>query len=149
MEKKFTKFTKYVLDLMFYGGFVVLITLPFSLKFIGKHYSYNMIEHYFLMLIIFGSAGVFGIMIIRQLRKMMATVLEESCFVYENVKSLHMMAVLSLCISGLFILKMFLLATPATAVIILVFFIAALFSEVLAHVFAQAVQYKEENDFTI
>ena len=79
----------------------------------------------------------------------MHTVLHESCFVYENVKSLNHMSITSLCIIVMFILKLIFNPTPATAVIILTFFIAALFSRVLAHVFAQAISYKEENDLTI
>ena len=39
--------------------------------------------------------------------------------------------------------------TVAMGVVILVFVIAGLFSKVLACVFEQAVQYKEENDLTI
>ncbi len=39
--------------------------------------------------------------------------------------------------------------TPATAVIIIVFAIAGLFSIVLCQVFEKAVQYKLENDLTI
>ena len=81
--------------------------------------------------------------------QMMKTVLEESCFVYENVRCLNRMAVLSLCISILFIIELCLIPAPAAGIIILVFFIAALFSKVLSYVFAQAVSYKEENDFTI
>lgn len=149
MNKRLIKFTKYVLDFMFFSGIIVFITLPLSLKFLGKYYSNAINEHFFFMLLIFGASGIFGIMIIVQLRRMMKTVIQESCFVYDNVKSLNAMAVLSLCIVIMFIIKLFILPTPATAVIILVFFIAALFSEVLAHVFAQAVKYKEENDLTI
>ncbi|MEY8285033.1 DUF2975 domain-containing protein [Lachnospiraceae bacterium 50-23] len=149
MNVKLTKFTKYVLDIMFFGGILVLITLPVILKLLGKYYSEAIDENFFLMLAIMGVAGVLGILIIWQLRKMMKTVLEESCFVYENVQSLNRMAVLSLVISVLFIMKLCLLPTPATGIIVLVFFIAALFSEVLSRVFAQAVSYKEENDFTI
>ena len=49
----------------------------------------------------------------------------------------------------MFIFKLFFVPTPATGIIILVFFIAALFSQVLADVFEKAVNYKEENDLTI
>lgn len=149
MDSRFVKFTKYVLDIMFYGGILVFISLPLTLKFLGKYYSVIINEYYLFMLFIFGVAGVFGIIIISQLRRMIKTVMEESCFVYGNVKSLNIMAVSSVCISVLFLIKIIVLPTPATGVIVLVFFIAALFSEVLAHVFAQAVQYKEENDLTI
>jgi hypothetical protein len=39
--------------------------------------------------------------------------------------------------------------TVAMGVVILVFTIAGLFSKVLAFVFEQAVEYKEENDLTV
>ena len=149
MNVRFIRFTKLILDFMFYGGILVFITLPYTLKLFGKYYSTLINKYFLLMLIIFGVAGIFGILIISQLRKMMKTVLAESCFVYENVKSLNRMAIFSLCIVILFILKLCFIPTPATGVIILVFFIAMLFCEVLAHVFAQAVKYKEENDLTI
>ena len=148
-DRRLIRFTKLVLDVMFYTGFVIILTLPVSLKFLGKHYSCIINDYFLFMLAIFGASGVFGILIIRQLRRMMTTVIQESCFVYENVKSLNTMAVLSTCIVVMFTIKICILPTPATLVIILVFFIAALFCQVLAHVFAEAVNYKEENDLTI
>ena len=150
MDKlKTIKVTKVILDIMFYGGILVFITLPLTLKLAGKYYSPAIQEHFLMMLLVFGASGGFGIMIISQLRRMMKTVSQENCFVYDNVKSLSIMSALSLCIAVMFILKLFFLPTPATGVIILVFFVAALFSEVLSHVFAEAVRYKEENDLTI
>lgn len=149
MNERLIRFTKFVLDFMFYSGWIVFFTLPLSLKFLGKYYSGIINEYFLFMLAIFGASGIFGILIIRQLRRMMKTVIQESCFVYENVKSLNTMAVLSFCIVVMFFIKICVLPTPATGVIVLVFFIAALFCEVLAHVFAKAVNYKEENDLTI
>ena len=149
MNKKLIRFTKIVLDIMFFGGIIVFITLPLTLKFLGKYYSDSINEHFLLMLIVFGISGILGIIIISQLRRMMKTVIEESCFVYENVKSLNVMAISSLCISIVFLIKVLIFPTPATGIIVLVFFIASLFSEVLANVFAQAIKYKEENDLTI
>ena len=112
---------------MFYTGFVIILTLPVSLKFLGKYYSVVISEYFMFMFAVFAASGIFGILIIRQLRRMMRTVIEESCFVYENVKSLNNMAVLSLCIVVMFVIKICILPTPATGVIILVFFIASLF----------------------
>ena len=106
MDTGFIKFTKYLLDIMYFGGFVVLITLPATIKFLGKYYSSVITKNFALMLF------VFGIVI-------------------------------------MFIFKLFFVPTPATGIIILVFFIAALFSQVLADVFEKAVNYKEENDLTI
>ena len=148
-DRRLIRFTKLVLDVMFYTGFVIILTLPVSLKFLGKYYSVVISKYFMFMFAVFAASGIFGILIIRQLRRMMRTVIEESCFVYENVKSLNNMAVLSLCIVVMFVIKICILPTPATGVIILVFFIASLFCEVLAYVFAEAVNYKEENDLTI
>ena len=149
MNERLIRFTKHMLDFMFYSGWIVFFTLPLSLKFLGKYYSGIINEYFLFMLAIFGASGIFGILIIRQLRRMMKTVIQESCFVYDNVRSLSTMAVLSLCIVVMFIIKICILPTPATGVIVLVFFIASLFCEVLAHVFEKAVNYKEENDLTI
>ena len=79
----------------------------------------------------------------------MKTVVEEKCFVWENVKSLELMAIFSISISVFFTGKMFFVSSPATLVIIVVFFVAALFSQVLSFVFRDAIIYKEENDLTI
>ncbi len=97
-DRRLIRFTKLVLDVMFYTGFVIILTLPVSLKFLGKYYSVVISEYFMFMFAVFAASGIFGILIIRQLRRMMRTVIEESCFVYENVKSLNNMAVLSLCI---------------------------------------------------
>ena len=149
MDTRFIKITKYVLDIMYFGGFVVLITLPATIKFLGKYYSSVITKNFTLMLFVFGISGILGILIIGQLRRIMRTVIEDSCFVYGNVESLHKMAMMSIGIVIMFIFKLFFVPTPATGIIILVFFIAALFSQVLADVFEKAVNYKEENDLTI
>ena len=149
MDTRFIKITKYVLDIMYFGGFVVLITLPATIKFLGKYYSSVITKNFTLMLFVFGISGILGLLIIGQLRRMMRTVIEDSCFVYGNVESLHKMAMMSIGIVIMFIFKLFFVPTPATGIIILVFFIAALFSQVLADVFEKAVNYKEENDLTI
>ena len=149
MDTRFIKITKYVLDIMYFGGFVVLITLPATIKFLGKYYSSVITKNFTLMLFVFGISGILGILIIGQLRRMMRTVIEDSCFVYGNVESLHKMAMMSIGIVIMFIFKLFFVPTPTTGIIILVFFIAALFSQVLADVFEKAVNYKEENDLTI
>ena len=120
-EEKIIKFTKIILDIMYF----------------------------YKMLVVFAASSIFGIFILGQLRKMMKTVICDDCFVWQNVKSLEIMSVCSFSISILFILKVFFVPTPATLIIILVFFIAALFCIVLSCVFRQAINYKEENDLTI
>ena len=147
--ERIKKLTKLILDIMFFKGIIVLLTLPIWLRFAGTHYSKDIEIHYLAMLIVFAVSGLNGILIVNELRKMMKTVLEANCFVEDNVKSLRRMARYSLVISIFFFIKVLLVPTPATLIIILVFFIAALFSVVLSCVFQEAVNYKDENDLTI
>ena len=149
MEKmSVTKFTKWILDFMFYAGIVVWLTLPVSVKFIGTYFPHYEI-YYVPMVILFFISGIFAILIILELRRMFRTVLKEDCFVTENVRSLKRMGLYSFCIAAASVARLTLIVTPATLVIILVFVIAGLFSLVLGRVFEQAVSYKLENDFTI
>lgn len=143
-----TKITKEILDFMFYAGILVCLTLPFSLKFIGKYFPHYKI-FYLQMLILFFISGIFAILIIRELRFMFWTVLKEDCFVKENVLSLKRMGNYSFCIAAISVIRLLIVITPATLVIILVFVIAGLFSKILSKVFDQAVTYKLENDLTI
>ena len=100
-------------------------------------------------MLLFAVSGVFAVLVIYELRKMMRTVIADDCFQKENVKSLFRMGNYSFCIVVLAVLRLFLYLTSAMLVIILVFIIAGLFSKVLAQVFDKAVNYKLENDLTI
>ncbi len=148
-QKRIIIFTKYLLNFMFYSGILVTVSLPCTLKLAGRYYSSDFVDHYVSMLIIFFLSGACGLTIVWQLRKMIATVLDRNCFVDINTKSLKLMGKAAFVIAVLFLIKVFILPTPATFIIILTFFIAGIFSHVLSLVFSEAVRYKEENDLTI
>ncbi|MFR2604034.1 MAG: DUF2975 domain-containing protein [Waltera sp.] len=101
-EKKLSlaKGTKYLLDFMFYAGILVTISLPLSLKYIGK-YLEAVEENYLPAVIIFAILGVLALLLINELRKMFGTVLAENCFVPENVASLRRMGDLSFFIAAM------------------------------------------------
>ena len=143
-----TKITKGILDFMFYAGIVACITLPFTVRFIGKYFPHYEI-YYLPMLVLFFFSGIFAILIILELRYIFRTVIDGDCFIKENVRSLKRMGNYSFCIAIISGLRLILVITPATLVIILVFVIAGLFSQVLSSVFDQAITYKLENDLTI
>ena len=84
------KLTKYCLDIMFYLGIVVTLTLPWSLKWIGTYLA-RVAENYQEIVIIYFVLGVAALAIIRELRKMFKTVLNKDCFVRDNVISLNKM----------------------------------------------------------
>ena len=148
MKDKLTVFTKFLLDVMFYSGIIVTVTLPASIRIYGKYNSYFHDNYYSLCVILFLS-GIFAILIIRELRRMFATVIAGDCFLRENVTSLERMSIYSFFIAAITACRLFIYLTPSVLIIILVFVIAGLFSKVLAGVFDKAVVYKQENDLTI
>ena len=97
----------------------------------------------------FAVSGLLAVLIIRELRKIFASVLADDCFVRENVESLNRMGTYSFLIVLVSVGRACLYLTPAVLVIVLVFIVAGLFSKVLAQVFDRAVNYKLENDLTI
>jgi hypothetical protein len=142
------RFTKILLDFMFFTGILVCVTVPFSFQFIGRYY--NVFEDYYLpFCIIFMIAGVFALVILWELRQMFRTVILEDPFVKGNVISLKRMGICAFIISASMAARLFFVITPAAMVLVAVFLIAGLFSLVLSYVFDQAVTYKQENDLTI
>ena len=148
-QSRFILFTKYFLDFMFFSGILVEISLPFTLKLLGKYYSPELEAQYWPMLAIFGLSGICGLVIVFQLRKMMKTVVKRECFVDNNTRSLGVMGKVSFVIAALFSVKCVMLPTPASFIIVLTFFTAGMFSHVLSLVFEEAVRFKKENDLTI
>lgn len=142
-------FTKYLLNFMFFTGILVTASLPLTLKVAGEYYSEDLESHYISMLIIFLVSAVCGLVIVYQLRKMIGTIIRKNCFSDVNTKSLRIMETAAFVIAVLFFVKLFVIPTPATFIIVLTFFIAGLFSHVLSLVFSEAIRYKEENDLTI
>ena len=151
-SKRLAVGTSYLLNVMFYGGIAVTVTLPVSLRLLEKYvplFQQAIREHYIELLVIYAILGVAALFLIAQLRHIFRTVLQENCFVMENVKSLRKMGNISFFIAGMSLVQIVLYPTITMAVVVLVFLIAGLFSKVLALVFEEAVRYKEENDLTI
>lgn len=148
MKDKLTLFTKYLLDFMNYSGILVIVTLPLSIKLYGKFNTY-FANNYYSLLVVFFLAGIFALLIVRELRNMFKSVINDDCFIRENVRSLEKMSIYSFFIAVIMACRLFIYITPSVLILILVFVIAGLFSKVLAQVFDKAVTYKLENDLTI
>lgn len=148
MKDKFFLVTKCLLNVMFFLGIPTTITVPLTLKWYSKINSYYDVYYWF-MVPFFIISGIFACLIIYELRKMIKSVEQENCFIYENVISLKRMGNYSFIIAVVSFGRLFLYSTPGVLVVILVFVIAGLFSKVLSNVFETAVQYKEDNDLTI
>lgn len=139
-----------MLDFMFFAGMLVTVSLPWSVRWIGETFDYNIfVEQYREVVVIYFILGILAILIIGELRKIFRTVLAEDCFVKDNVVSLQRMGTYSFIIAAICFIRTVLYLTVAMLTLILVFIVAGLFSKVLAFVFDKAVEYKMENDFTI
>ena len=101
-ENKIAGATKVLLDIMYFVGMVVTLTLPVLFKWYGTVINPFFGEYYIWMVLIFMTAGVFAVLILRELRKMFRTVLADDCFVKENVKSLNRMGIYSFAIMAVF-----------------------------------------------
>lgn len=145
---RIAQITKFILDFMFYGGILVIVTLPVSIKIYGEYNVYFR-EKYFELNILFFLSGILAVLIILELRRIFKSVLNDDCFIKENVKSLNRMGIYSFGIAIVTVGRMILYLTPAVMIVIIVFLIAGLFSKVLSQVFDTAITYKEENDLTI
>ena len=148
MKDKYLLISKCLLNVMFYCGIPVTVTIPFTLKWYSRINSYYD-TYYWIQTALFFICGIFACLIVYELRKLIRSVEEENCFVKKNVRSLRKMGSYSFVIAGTTAIRFFLYFTPGVFVVVLVFVIAGLFSKVLAKVFEQAVEYKEDTDFTI
>lgn len=142
------KITKYLVDFMFFAGIVVTLSLPWSIKWVGK-YLERLADSYGEIVTIYFVLGILALAIIWELRKMFKTVLAKDCFVRTNVASLKHMSYYSGLIVLMSVVRSIVYTTVAMLIVILVFVIAGLFCQVLAQIFDEAISYKEENDLTI
>ena len=136
------RLTKYILDIMFFGGILITATLPWSIKFLAKYLPHLEI-FYIEALIIYFILGIMAIIILRELQKIFKTVWNKNCFVTENVVSLNKMSRWSFLVAIMSVVRILVYFTTAMVVVVLVFIVAGLFSKVLACVFEEAIGYKE------
>src|SRR5690606_32530530 len=82
--------TKVLLDIMFYSGGLICLSVPYLFRLAGRYYS--IFDSYYIpFCIIFMLAGIFALAILRELRLMFKTVIKEDPFVRGNVISLKKM----------------------------------------------------------
>jgi len=142
--------TKVLIDIMFYGGIVCVLAVPWAVNFLNQ-WLYHGGHPWFqtVMVPVLVSSGIFAVAILFYLKKMFRTMLNGNPFVWENVSCFRKIAVCCACIAVIYLVKSFLLFSPATIVIVLMFSIGMLFCLTLKDLFKQAITYKEENELTI
>ncbi len=142
------KVAKIVVDIFFYIGIVCVIGVPFLGKALQMQYNYNISNLKFMTATLFIS-GVCAVYILYNFKCMFKTLMGGNPFVRDNIKCFTRMAVASAIIAVVYIVKSFVMFSLATITIICVFAIASLFCLTLRGIFKQAIEYKEENDWTV
>lgn len=147
--KSLNLFVLRLLQVLFVVGIVCECLLPWIFKRLLAPYGVLSKGDFAAVLIPVMISGVFAILILFELARIMKTVVAGACFVEENVTSLHRLGIYAFIITCVMALRLVLFPTVAALVIVAVFLIAGLFSFVLERVFAEAVRYKEDDDLTI
>jgi len=140
--------TKILVDVMFYGGILICIALPFLLPR-GMEFIGHSMDMYIPNLVVLMLSGLFAVYIVYQLKAIFKTLLGGNPFVPRNVSCLRKCAVASALISAVYWGRILIWFTISSTVIALIFALLSLFCLTLKDVFKQAVAYKEENDWTV
>ena len=141
--------TKVLVDVMFYGGILCCIALPFVMPRLVYGFAYHERAFAISLNAILLPAGLCVVYILWQLKAMFKTLLGGNPFVTENVSSLRKCAVASFLIAIIFAGKMIFAFSVMMVVAVLIFSLLGLFCLTLKDLFKQAVAYKEENDWTV
>ena len=148
-QRGFSGIVKYILDFIFIGGVGILLSLPIALKwYLGLMYTRTSENYNFLLGFLFVT-GIFALVVVHEIRKLLMNLNKRNPFIMDNVKSLNRIAVSCLIVAACYVIKIIFYNSFLTIIVTMVFIIAGFFSIILAEVFRQAVIVKEENDLTI
>ena len=142
------RISKVLVDIMFYGGILCCIAVPFAVPVLTRYWGYaeGAVIPFIIILV---SSGLCAVYILRQLKAMFKTLVGGNPFITANVTCLRKCAVVSFCISMIYVVKIVFWITMGSVLIVIIFALLGLFCLTLKDLFKQAVAYKEENDWTV
>ncbi len=149
-EPLVSRLLRYCLSILFLIGVFLVASLSITLpRYAHLYDAYYQMESYRLFLLLFLSAlGVLALWIIAELILILRTI-SKNPFIRRNVRALRRIGIAAIGISLLFFIKCIYYLTFLTLVCGGVFLLCALLVFTLCALFAQAVNYKEENELTI
>lgn len=148
-EKGISGAVKYLLDMILVVGAVCVISLPVSLKWCFENSTWTAGENYWFLLLFLVATGVLGIVMVFELRQVFCRINEHKPFQRKNAVSFKRIALLALCISVSYIIKIIFYISFLTIIVAVAFLVFGLSGLVFSEIFRQAVEVKEENDLTI
>jgi hypothetical protein len=148
-KKGLSGYVKILLDLVFVGGICIYLGLPIILKWYFSILQNHSSDNYYFLLMFMYFTGFFCIWIVFEICKIFKTLDRKNPFMIDNVISLKRMSLAAFIIAAAYIVKIIFYITFLTIIITMIFIIAGLFLLIIAEIFKQAVEFKEENDLTI
>ena len=83
MNMRLVRFTKGLLDIMFYVGMAITAAIPVIFYYVGM-YIEKFRTYYVVQCALYMASGVLALLLVLELRRMFATVLADDAFVMEN-----------------------------------------------------------------
>ncbi|NLK87497.1 MAG: DUF2975 domain-containing protein [Clostridiaceae bacterium] len=137
------------IELIFIGGILIILGLPFVLKWYIGLLRGNTTELYAFLLPFLYVTGILAAIIVFELRKIFITLNRMDPFRMDNVKSFRTIAICCFIIAAAYVVKIFMFNSFLTIILFMVFVIGGFMLLILSEVFRQAVIVKQENDLTI
>lgn len=148
-EKGLSGWVKRFLDLVLIGGMGIWLSLPIVLRWYMDVIYRTSGENYYFLIGFFYVTGFFCLAILNEMRKIFKTLNRRNPFRMDNVRSLKRISACSFITAAAYVAKIIFYNSFLTVIMAMVFIIAGLFTIIMAEVFKQAVEVKEENDLTI
>lgn len=140
--------TKICIDILLYVAIVCCILVPFSSSWLFRYFGIVEAEAFFVKAILLAS-GISCVYILWQLKVIFKTLMAGNPFIHANVACLRKIAIACVVISFTYLIKMMVMPTISTMVIVVIFIVACLLCLTLKDLFKQSIYYKDENDLTV
>ena len=147
-KNSISNYIRICLQLVFIGGTLILITLPFLLNYYLQLFNLPT-DIYPPTLTLLYVSGIPALIIIYQFIKLFESVKDANPFVTKNSNYLKTSSFCSLIIAIEYFISIFIFKSVFTIIIMMIFIIAWIGLYILSELFKQAINYKEENDLTI
>ncbi len=147
-KNSISNYIRICLQLVFIGGTLILITLPFLLNYYLQLFNLPT-DIYPPTLTLLYVSGIPALIIIYQFIKLFESLKDANPFVTKNSNYLKTSSFCSLIIAIEYFISIFIFKSVFTIIIMMIFIIAWIGLYILSELFKQAINYKEENDLTI
>ncbi len=144
-----SKIMEKILYLIFIGGCLIFLTLPFCLKWYLEFSNIYTTSSYIKILIILYTSGILALGIVYYTIKLLKNVNKNKPFIKENVKILKYISIFCLIIALIYIISIPIMKSVFTIILFMIFTIMGFMCNVLSTLFDKAIEYKEENELTI